>query len=349
MKKLLPIILLTAFLSGGVVAQEPADVNIVINNAQLAKDPPPVKVAGQTLLPLRSVFNALGAEVKFENKVITARLGAKEVIMSPNVKAAKIDGKDVELEVPPMLFNGTTYVPLRIVASALGSTVAFDAATKTINVGPAEEPIDVPPERLELLKGRLKQLVVGNQGAILKVRDYTGSTEVYYRGLDDRDTAPYSPVDQESILASTEFATGLQAWLDDTFEGFRVLPKREAIAFMGMVYSIPDESSMDPGDVTDRLIREFLLQVVQEDPDVVLRRQAVLSMAVGEFDPQFLEAVLHLYESSENLWETFPVQQYFQYHAETLRTQPNFSTIRARAAAVNSLYTENILRYLDGQ
>ena len=70
---------------------------------------------------------------------------------------------------------------------------------------------------------------------------------------------------------------------------------------------------------------------------------------MGEFDPQFLEAVLHLYETSENLWETFPVQQYFQYHAEELRNLPYFNTVRARIAAVNSLYTENILRYLDGQ
>ena len=75
----------------------------------------------------------------------------------------------------------------------------------------------------------------------------------------------------------------------------------------------------------------------------------MLSLAVGkDVDPEVVEAVLALYETSENLWETFPVQQFFQYHAEELRTWPNFQTIRTRVAAVNSLYTANILNYLDG-
>ena len=280
MKKTL-LILLVSLMGTFAAAQEPAEVKVVINDQELAADPPPIKVAGQTLLPLRSVFNALGAEVKYENKIITATLGEKELVMSPNSKEVMIDGEKVELEVPPMLFEGATYVPLRFVASSLGSKVAFDAATKTISVGPAEEPIDVPPERLELLQGRLKQLVVGNQGAILKVRDYAGAKEVLYRGLDDRDTAPYTPEDRQGILNATELEIGLPTWVDDTFEAFRVLPKREAIAFLGMVYSIPYESSLDPGDVADRQIRDFLMLTLQDNPDVVLRRQAVLSMAGG--------------------------------------------------------------------
>ena len=350
MKIRIMVLALFVFLGLLAQAQEPMDVNVVINNKALAKDPPPLKVAGQVLLPLRSVFNAMGAEVRYENKIITATRGQKKVVMSPNVKEATINGQEVSLEVPPMVFAGSTYVPLRFVAQALGDSVSFDSKTNTINVGPGEDPIDVPPDRLTILKSRLKQLVVGNQGAILKVRDPAGSKEVYYRGLDDRDTAPYSVKDHAEILKATQLDTDLRSWLADAMEGYSVLPKREVVAFLGLVYSIPDSSPQDPGAAVDDQIEVFLIKVVGQDPNVVIRRQAVLSMAVGGcFDPEVLESVLRLYETSENLWETFPVQQYFEYHADELRNRSDFSRIRARVAAVNSLYTANILSYLDGK
>ena len=55
------LLITLVLLCGSALAQEPMDVNIVINNQALSKEPPPLKVAGQVMLPLRSVFNALGA------------------------------------------------------------------------------------------------------------------------------------------------------------------------------------------------------------------------------------------------------------------------------------------------
>ena len=344
------LLALLIFVSSSVQAQEPVDVTIIINGTAIDKEPPARLVNGRVLIPLRKVFNALGADVVYENKIITATRGERVVILSPNVNQASIDGQDVLLDVPPLLFDAATYVPLRLVAQALGDVVVYDAPTKTITVQAPLDPIEVPPDRLTILAERLKRLLVGNQGAILKVWNTDQTQEVYYRGLDDRATAPYDQEDQVAILNAIELSVGMDRWVADTIEGFRVLPKRQAVAFLGLVNSIEDSSPLDPGPQTDQLVENFLIEVVAEDPDVVLRRQAVLSMAVGgEYDPEELESVLKLYESSENLWETFPVQQYFQYHAEELRRLPNLAYIRARVAAVNSLYTANILGYLDGR
>lgn len=336
----------------GAVAQEPVDVSIVINGEALSNDPPPRMVEGRVLIPLRKVFNALGAEVKYENKIITAQRGERIVVLSPNEKAAKIDGKDVELDVPPLLFEAATYVPLRFVAQALGDSVAYDGAAKKITVSPllaeGEQPRVVDPARVEILKTRLKQLVVGHQGAILKVRNEAGDQEVYFRGIDDRDTAPYDEEDQTGIVSSIGLNDDVAQWTADTIDAFKHLPKREAIAFLGMVYSIPSSSSLDPGPEIDKTLGEFLVKTVAENPDVVIRRQAVLSMAVADgAHPEILEAVLRLYETSDNLWETFPIQQFFQYQAKLLKTSPEFQQIRARVTTVNSLYTANILQYLD--
>lgn len=354
MRSLLLTILLFSLMGGSVLAQDPVDVSIVINGKALDGDPPPRLVGESIYIPMRKVFTALGAQVRSENSVIIAQRGRLMMSFRPNVSVANVDGKEIELEEAPLLLAGTVYVPLRFVAQALGDSVAYDGNTKTVTVVPgaaaAAPEISVPQERIALLKTGLTQLVVGNQGAILKVRDASGDKEVYYRGLDDRDTAPYSDKDHDGIVGACGVQNDLKGWVKDTIEAFTVLPKRQAIAFLGMVYSIPSSSVKDPGPAVDDAIEEFLISVVKENKSVVLRRQAVLSMAVGDQeDLEVLEAVLSLYETSENLWETFPVQQYFQYHADDLRKLPNFPAIRARVAAVNSLYTANILQYLDGQ
>ncbi len=338
------VFLLTAASLGQVV-----EVAVLINGTKLAPEPPPILVKDQIFVPMRTVFQAMGAEVRAQNGKVFVQRGTQVVILDPKTGDTTVNGKKIKTDGPPEVFEGHTYVSLRFVADAFGDSVNYDAKTKTVTVSPAEDPIGVPPDRVAILKTKLKQLVVGNQGAILKVRDPSGSQEVYYRGLDDRDTAPYDAEDHSAILSAVGLQSDLKRWINDSIEAYSLLPKRETIAFLGIVYSLPNSSPLDPGPEIDEKVERFLMTVVAEDNSVIMRRQALLSMAVGEpGDPEVLESVLQLFERSENLWETFPVQQYFQYHADVLRQMPNFASIRARVAAVNSLYTANILQYLDG-
>jgi Copper amine oxidase N-terminal domain len=351
-RTIFPLMCLLLFLSG-VASSQVVDVAVVINGEKLPPEPPPIVIDGNLFVPLRAIFIGLGAEVRSSGGKIVAQRGTRVVILDPKTGDATVDGTKLKMDVSPTTFEGTTYVPIRFVAQALGDAVAYDAKKKLITVTAAstteEDPFTVSPERVSILKAKLKQLVVGNQGAILKVRNPSGDQEVYYRGLDDRDTAPYKAKDHEEILGAVGLQSGLGQWTTDTIYAFKDLPKREAIAFLGMVYSMPENSPMDIDDAIEDKVEEFLMHVVKKDKSVVLRRQAVLSMAVGDpGDPEVLEAVLRFYETSENLWETFPCQQYFQYHAEALRRMPNFKSIRTRVENVNSLYTANILQYLDG-
>lgn len=343
-----------AFLAQPASAQQPVDVAIVINGQTLDKEPPPRMVDGRVLIPLRKVFNALGATVKYENKVIDAQRGSQSVSLSPGVNVAKLNGQETPLDVPPILIDTVTYVPLRFVAQALGDSVNYDAAAKTITVtpsataGPQVPP--VPPERLAILKDSLKRLVVGHQGAILKVWNPEMNEVAYYRGIDDRAVAPYKAEDQQKILDDLGYSSTLGGTAEEMMNGFLKLPRREAVAFLGMVHSIPDASPLDPPDEVDIAIKKFLIQALKEDKDVAVRRQACLALAVGDpLDDDIINAVLDFYAGSENLWETFPVQQFFEFQAAKIRLLPNLAQIRERVAAVNSLYTPAALRYLDGQ
>ena len=200
------------------------------------------------------------------------------------------------------------------------------------------------------LKDQLKRLVVGNQGAILKIWKPGGDFVAdYYRGLDDRNTAPYSAQDQTALTKSLGMTSGsLGSAALEVIERYGEMPKKNATAFMGLVHSLSPDSSLSPSTPVRTKIKEFLLTRLKEDKSVVIRRQACLSLAVGEsVDPQVMDAVLTFYSGSENLWETFPVQQFFEYHAAEIRALPNFAEVKTRVEGVNSLYRANILKSLE--
>lgn len=85
-------------------------------------------VDGRTLLPLRSLFESLGAEVNWNAKsnTVIATKGSTKVELTINSKTVKINGTKKTLDVPAKLINGSTMVPVRFVSEALGAKVEWN-------------------------------------------------------------------------------------------------------------------------------------------------------------------------------------------------------------------------------
>lgn len=92
---------------------------------------------GATLVPLRGIFEALGASVNWNerNNTIDATRGDTNVWLKIGSKSAKVDGKSITVSVPAQVRNGRTLVPLRFISEALGESVKWNGATRTINIG----------------------------------------------------------------------------------------------------------------------------------------------------------------------------------------------------------------------
>ncbi|WP_462273760.1 copper amine oxidase N-terminal domain-containing protein [Filifactor alocis] len=108
-------------------------IGVQINGSLVNFDTPPVSKGGRTLVPLRAIFEAMSAEVKWEEatKKITAVKDGRTVILTLNKKQATIieNGKTetVELDVPAGLEQGgRTYVPVRFIGEAFGNKVSFE-------------------------------------------------------------------------------------------------------------------------------------------------------------------------------------------------------------------------------
>jgi hypothetical protein len=111
-----------------VAASKP--VNVYYNEAPLQfEDAPPVIVDGTTLVPFRTLFEALGFQVKWVDtggiKQATGTMDGLTLQLTIDSRSAKVNGQDVPLEVPAQMMNGKTMIPLRFVSENSGYEVTF--------------------------------------------------------------------------------------------------------------------------------------------------------------------------------------------------------------------------------
>lgn len=137
-----------------------ADVNVVINGQAMQSDQTAVIYEGRTLVPLRPIFEALGCDVEWINEFssITAYDPQTYTVLgliidhntlfsadynewmryeaNPTSQATKtfIQENTRTIDVPPMLINGRTMVPTRVISEAIGCDVEWDNATRTVYI-----------------------------------------------------------------------------------------------------------------------------------------------------------------------------------------------------------------------
>jgi hypothetical protein len=94
----------------------------------------PAQVEGRVLVPLRSVFEALGATVSFdaETQNVFATRGNTEMQLTLGSTQASVNGETRTLDVPAQARFGRTLVPLRFVSEALGADVSWNDAQRTV-------------------------------------------------------------------------------------------------------------------------------------------------------------------------------------------------------------------------
>jgi len=100
------------------------------------KDAAPQVLMGRTMVPMRGIFEAIGAYVEYDdaNHTIKAQKNNESVDLRLGSRIAKKNGAEILMEVKPQLLGGTTMVPLRFIAEALDAKVEFDKANNRINV-----------------------------------------------------------------------------------------------------------------------------------------------------------------------------------------------------------------------
>ena len=147
MKKFIASVLAaSALFAGSAVLAADNDVTVTLNGTEMTFDIAPFIEDGRTLVPMRALFEAVGASVTWDNDTETV-ISCREkdgvttfVSLQVGSTTAFINEEKTELEVPAVLIDDSrTFVPLRFVIESLGETVEWDEATNTVIITTTEE------------------------------------------------------------------------------------------------------------------------------------------------------------------------------------------------------------------
>lgn len=96
----------------------------------------PVAINGTTLVPLRSVFEALGATVAWdgETQSVVSFRDDLSILLFLNSNEMVVSGEVKILSVPAQSMNDRIMVPVRAIAEAFGCEVNWDGETRTVVV-----------------------------------------------------------------------------------------------------------------------------------------------------------------------------------------------------------------------
>lgn len=112
------------------------EIKVILNGEELSFDEQPYIENGTTRVPMRKIFESLGAIVDYDanTKTITATKDGTVIELVTGSTTAKINGRPMTLVVDVSNKNGSTMVPLRFVSEALGAEVIWDNENKVITI-----------------------------------------------------------------------------------------------------------------------------------------------------------------------------------------------------------------------
>jgi hypothetical protein len=113
-----------------------AKASLTIDGAAETFEPAPVMIDNRMFVPLRALFQAVGATVDFDEASGEVRVtyGDRAFALKEGAPYADVAGERQPMSYAPTLVNGSAYVPLREVGALLGVDVAWVDSTRTVEI-----------------------------------------------------------------------------------------------------------------------------------------------------------------------------------------------------------------------
>ncbi len=140
-----PLAFAAAIIALAVMALPAGAVSVSVNGQTVALAPPPLERARPVFVPLRGVFERLGASVVYAAGIINAQGNGRTISLKIGSNLATINGSASPIDTPPFIVGATTYVPLRFVSEALGAGVNYDAANQIVALTTGQQSAAAPP------------------------------------------------------------------------------------------------------------------------------------------------------------------------------------------------------------
>ncbi len=206
--KLVALTLSVGIISSTAVMAE-NEIKVYIDEKQVDFDVKPIIYEDRTLVPLRAIFEALGAEVTWNQDTRTASAVRGDDTMSITIDSKQLfkNNEAVELDVPAMIVNDRTLVPVRAISESFDCDVQWDGETQTVmiyskeEIRPTQLPVESPlpiesTEATKLDKDKIKYYsdfqTVPDFGVCFGYEDDIMDTAHFYEGTKEEDRKNYA-------------------------------------------------------------------------------------------------------------------------------------------------------------
>jgi len=111
-------------------------IDMTVNGTLCSFDQMPVLLNDRVIVPMRGLFEMLGANVTWDplKSEVTGELDGVSVKLKVGFYDAYVNGVPYKLDVPSQIVNGRTLIPVRFVSEAFGAEVIWDEETKTVHI-----------------------------------------------------------------------------------------------------------------------------------------------------------------------------------------------------------------------
>lgn len=114
------------------------EITIKIDGMKMTpKDMPAVAIDGRTMLPMRQIAQELGCEVVWNEAAQQVYVVNDDytLVFEINKNIGFKNGKEFTMDVPPMIVNDRTMLPVRALATALDLEITWDDPSRTVSIG----------------------------------------------------------------------------------------------------------------------------------------------------------------------------------------------------------------------
>lgn len=151
MNKILAMILALAVVIPTVSVSAQDEIAIKYKDEEIAFNEKSIVMNQRTLVQLRPIAEALelGIEYALESGSVILSNADSVVVFKQNSDVVNINGYDVTMDVPMIVHNNYSFVPVRNLVEPFGNEIAYDGTTRTITINPISETEYIDTENVE--------------------------------------------------------------------------------------------------------------------------------------------------------------------------------------------------------
>ncbi|MCR8642925.1 copper amine oxidase N-terminal domain-containing protein [Paenibacillus sp. N1-5-1-14] len=208
------------------------EVTVKLDGNNLQFDVSPKMMNNHVMVPMRVIFEALEATLKWEEKTQTVTAVTKNGDVLQLSIGSKNTWKNeglVTIDTPPELINGRTFVPLRYVSESLGKTVKWEEATQTVLITPGEasntlgfKPIVLPDLKVNKPDNKISDFSNTLDFKPITIPDFNFNNKLETKP-ETKPTIPVTTADEaygKMIALKGQYPEGM-TWTNDNYYGWQ--------------------------------------------------------------------------------------------------------------------------------